>query len=97
MNTLLKIQKPKKETKKEYKKEYYLPSVIDIRNSILVNDSKLTKENEWQKEVPYDTRELAIRRLHKSYKTSFALFKKGKVKYFKVSFIKKKKIETLLK
>jgi len=78
------------ETKKETKKEYYLPSVIDIRNSILVNDSKLTKENEWQKEVPYDTRELAIRRLHKSYKTSFALFKKGKVKYFKVSFIKKK-------
>ena len=52
----------------------------------------LTKENMWQKEIPYDTRELAIRRLHKSYVTSMALMKSGNIKNFDIKFMKKREV-----
>ena len=75
---------------KETQDKFKLPSVIDLRNEILVNDSDLDEKNLWQKEVPYDTRELAIRRLYKSYKTSIALLKNKHIDKFEVKYKKKR-------
>ena len=43
------------------------------------SDKKLKEEDKWQSEVPYDTRELAIRRLRKSYVTAFSLLRNKKI------------------
>jgi len=67
-----------------------LPSVITIRDNVLIPNSKLTEKDLWQQEVPYDTRELAIRRLRKSYVTSFSLLNRGKIKNFEIHFRKKR-------
>jgi putative transposase len=69
-----------------------LPAVTIIRKNILISDSKLIDKDKWQKDIPYDTRELAIRRLYKSYKTSFALLKTQNIKNFNINFKKKKDV-----
>jgi transposase len=75
---------------KETEEKFKLPSVIDLRSKILTNDSDLSEKDLWQKEIPYDTRELAIRRLYKSYKTTLQLLKGGKIKHFDIKYKKKK-------
>jgi putative transposase len=82
------VKKPVKNTKKE--NSFILPSAIKLREKILISDSKLSDKDKWQKEVPYDTRELSIRRLYKSYKTSFSLMKNGFINKFDIKYKKKK-------
>jgi putative transposase len=74
---------PKEERSKGYT---CLPTA---RKAVLTPDKQLTEENMWQKEVPYDTRQLAIKALLAAYKTSFALAKKGLVTHFDVSYKRK--------
>ena len=66
-----------------------LPSAIKIRENVLTSDSKLTEKDKWQKDIPYDTRELAIRRLHKSYNTAFSLLRTKNIKTFDIKYKKK--------
>lgn len=75
---------------KDNKTLFKLPSPIDIRKNVLISDSKLTDKDIWQKEIPYDTRELSIRRLYKSYKTSYCLLKSKHIKTFEIRYKKKK-------
>lgn len=71
----------------EFKKSL---SLISLRKKVLKSDSDLTNEEAWQKEVPYDTRQLALKQLITSYKTSLTLKKKGLIESFIVSYLKKK-------
>jgi len=81
---VINLNKDKTKDKTKDKPKFNLPSVKIIRKNILTSDSNLTEKEKWQKEVPYDTRELAIRRLHKSYATAFSLLKNNKIKKFQV-------------
>ena len=65
-------------------------SLISLRRKVLKSDSELSQDELWQKEVPYDTRQLALKQVVTSYKTSLALKKKGLIKSFDVSYLKKK-------
>lgn len=65
-------------------------SFITLRKKVLKSDSELLPEEMWQKDVPYDTRQLALKQLVTSYKTSLALKKKGFIKSFDIKYLKKK-------
>lgn len=71
----------------EFKKSL---SFFKLRKEVLKPDSELTDDELWQKDVPYDTRQLAIKQVITAYKTSLALKKKGYIKSFNVSYLKKK-------
>ena len=77
----------KEASPEEFKKHLSLPS---IRKKVLKSDSDLLEEEQWQKEVPYDTRQLALKQLITSYKTSLTLKKKGLIKSFNIQYLKKK-------
>jgi transposase len=61
-----------------------------VRKAIMKNDVDLPEDLYWQKEIPYDTRQLAIKQLIGAYSSSIALKRKGHVKDFDVKFISKK-------
>jgi putative transposase len=71
----------------EFKKSL---SMISLRKKLLKSDSELTEEELWQKDVPYDTRQLSLKQLVTSYKTSLALKRAGLIKSFNISFLRKK-------
>lgn len=60
-----------------------------------MSNKDLTDDNIWLKEIPYDTRQLAIKELVGAYKSCFASSKKGLIKKFNIQFkSKKSKIQT---
>lgn len=63
-----------------------------IRDSIITPDSKLSDENIWQKEIPYDTRQFAIDQVIAAYSSNFALAKNRANKQFNVAYKKKKQV-----
>lgn len=72
--------------------DYSYLSRIKIRDNILVPDSKLTEEDVWQKEIPYDTRQFAIDQVLAVYKSNFALIKNRENKEFNITFKSKKEL-----
>jgi putative transposase len=70
--------------------KYSFLTLPSIRKAILTNDKDLSTEDLWQKEVPYDTRQLAIKQLTIAYKTCFASRKKGCIESFNIKFLSKK-------
>ena len=71
-------------------------SLINLRKKVMVSDKDLQLQDQWQKDIPYDTRQLAIKQLITSYKSSLALKKKGLIQSFDVAFLKKEEPETYL-
>ena len=65
-------------------------SFINIRKEILINDKDLEDKDLWQKEVPYDTRQLAIKSYTSSLKSALSNYKNGNIKGFRMSYKKKK-------
>ena len=65
-------------------------SFISLRNQTLVNDKDLEEKDKWQKEVPYDTRQLAIKAYAGSLKSALSNYKNGNIKHFKMSYKRKK-------
>lgn len=63
-----------------------LPS---IRNAILKSDSELDDSEKWQKEIPYDTRQLAIKDAVSTYKSATALKVKGIINQFSLKYKKR--------
>jgi len=61
-----------------------------VRNEVIIPDSRLTNDIMWQKDVPYDTRQLAIDQVIAAYSSNFALIKNRENKQFNVSFKTKK-------
>lgn len=67
-----------------------LTNHIEIRNYLRYQDKYLNNENSWLKEIPYDTRDLAIRQLCSNFKTALSQLKKGTIRKFKMNFKSKK-------
>ena len=65
-----------------------------IRDAILPSKSELTEETKWQKEIPYDTKQLAIDQCMAAYKSNFALKKNGHIDTFDVKYKTKKSSQT---
>jgi len=65
-------------------------SHITLRNKLMVSDKHLSENDKWQAEIPYDTRQLAIKSYAGSIKSSLALKKKGLISNFKMSFKSKR-------
>jgi putative transposase len=66
------------------------PNFISIRNEVVINDTKLTEATMWMKEVPYDTRQLAVKSFVGACKAAITLKKKGFQKNFEMKPLKKK-------
>lgn len=68
-------------------------SRISLRSAVLKNnkDIRSSDPEAWQKDIPYDTRELAINNAVISYKSCVTNYKNGNINNFKLSFISRKK------
>lgn len=71
-----------------YTKKHRTTSFITIRDNLLIGNSKLS--NKWMAQVPYDTRQLAVKSFTAAYKSALALLKKGHIKHFELKFLTKK-------
>jgi putative transposase len=65
-------------------------SFQNLRREILVSDKELGDKDLWQKEVPYDTRQLAIKSYTSSLKAALSNYKNGNIKHFRMGYKKKK-------
>ena len=72
----------------KYTKTNHTTSNITIRDNINIGNNVL--EYKWMKEIPYDTRQLAIKNFIGSYKASIELRKKGYIKNFEMKYLTKK-------
>lgn len=50
------------------------------------SDSDLTDEEQWQKEIPYDTRQLAVKQAVSAFKSALANKIRGNISHFKLQF-----------
>jgi len=65
-----------------------------LRSQVMKSDKLMEKTNDpelWLSDIPYDTRQLAIKNCISSFKSSLALKKNGKVKQFNHKFLSRKK------
>jgi len=67
-----------------------MPSFIDIRNNVVINNKELTKETEWMSETPYDTRQLAVKNLLGSYRSGISNKRNRNIKNFNLKYLTKK-------
>lgn len=63
-----------------------------IRKNVLINDKDLTKHNNWQKDVPYDTRQLILTDLIAGYKSATTNQIRGNIKEFKLGYKSRKSV-----
>ena len=63
---------------------------IEIRNFLKYQDKYLNDKNIWLKEIPYDTRDNAIRQLCSNFKSVFTQLKNKTITHFKMNFKSKK-------
>ena len=71
---------------------YDFLNLARIRNHVLVPDSKLTDDHpdRWLKDVPYDTRQLAIKELVTAWKSALTNKRRGHIRTFDIGFKRKK-------
>lgn len=65
-------------------------SAINIRNHLRYQDKYLEDDQQWLKEIPYDTRDGAIRQLASNFKSAFTHLKKGLISKFEMKFKSRK-------
>jgi putative transposase len=70
--------------------DYGFLNLKAVRSSVMQSDADLPVEAAWQKEVPYDTRQLAIKELLAAYSSQLALKKRGYTRRVFVGFRCKK-------
>ncbi|KAK9814254.1 hypothetical protein WJX72_003006 [[Myrmecia] bisecta] len=70
--------------------KYDFLSLPSLRPLVMEADREVGPAEAWQKEVPYDTRQLAIKSLLGAYKSSFALKRNGHIQCFDIKFKTKK-------
>jgi putative transposase len=65
---------------------------ISVRNAVVINNSELSEEdgNLWMQDIPYDTRQLAVKVLDSARKAAFSNLRNGNINQFKMHFINKK-------
>lgn len=65
-------------------------SIAKLRPLLMKSDEDLTKEEEWLKEIPYDTRQLVIRALIGNIKAALENKKRGNITHFSMGYKSKK-------
>ena len=77
---------------KNKKDESFSLSLSKTRSKIMKNNKDITDDDPelWLKDIPYDTRQLAIKNALSSIKSSFELLKNKKIKYFNHKYKSKK-------
>jgi putative transposase len=70
----------------------YANSFISIRNKVVINDAELNEEDQnlWMKEIPYDTRQLAVKVMISAKKAALSNLRNGNIKKFNMRYISKK-------
>ncbi len=81
----------KKHINSKIKKNYKLDR-ISLRNKLFPNNSDLTEDNKWLKEIPYDTRQLVITEFLGAYDSAMTNLRNGNIKKFKMGFKSRKNI-----
>jgi transposase len=66
-------------------------SLISLRKEVMSNDEELKEDEFWQKEIPYDTRQLAIKDCVSAYKSCITNKIRGNIQQFKLNFISRNK------
>ena len=61
-----------------------------LRKNVLVNDSEITENNKWLKEIPYDTRQLSIKEFVGAYKSALSNYRNGNNKGFQMKYKSKR-------
>ncbi|VBB18210.1 putative transposase [Yasminevirus sp. GU-2018] len=61
-------------------------SLATFRKNVLVNDKDLSESEKWQKDVPYDTRQLILKDLIGGFKAATSNKIRGNVKEFKMRY-----------
>ncbi len=74
---------------------WYSYNTIDLRlqtlrKKIMKNDQELTYEEAWQKDIPYDTRQLILKDIKDAYNSAITNKKKGNIDSFRLGFKKLK-------
>lgn len=65
-------------------------NLATFRKNVLVNDKDLSDSEKWQKEVPYDTRQLILKDLIGAFKSATSNKIRGNVKEFKMGYKSRK-------
>jgi putative transposase len=65
-------------------------SFYSVRNKCIINDDQLTEDDMWMKEIPYDTRQLAVKVMISARKAALSNLKNGNITQFKMRYINKK-------
>ncbi|VBB17596.1 putative transposase [Yasminevirus sp. GU-2018] len=65
-------------------------SLATIRGKVLVNDKDMDESERWQKDVPYDTRQLVLKDLIGGFKSATSNKIRGNVKEFKMRYKSRK-------
>lgn len=63
---------------------------IPIRNEVIINDDELTDENKWMEEIPYDTRQLAVKTLIDARDSAESNKKNDNILCYKLHYLDKK-------
>lgn len=64
-------------------------SFINIRKNVMKNDQDLTKDELWQLEVPYDTRQLILKDVENAYNSALSNYMAGNITHFKLGYKKR--------
>ncbi len=64
---------------------------FSLRNAVLIKERDLTETNIWMKDVPYDSRQLAVKCFVSARNAALANFKAGNITQFKMKYRSKKK------
>jgi len=75
----------KKHIKSKIKYDYKL-TLSALRKEILTSNKDLTDDIKWQKDIPYDTRQLSIKEFIGSYKSALSNKKNGNIDKFKMGY-----------
>ena len=78
---------------KQTKIKWDLPlSLPTLRPLVMKNDDDLNEDEQWQKEIPYDTRQLVLKDLIGNYKSCITNKKRGHIDKFELGFKSKRNL-----
>jgi len=87
----IKIKEYNKGKEEDEKLKLNSSSFISVRNTVIINNEDLTTENKWMEEIPYDTRQLAVKVAIAAKDAAMSNFRNGNISHFKMGFLSKKR------
>jgi putative transposase len=76
----------------QFSKTKKVESFITVRNQVIVSNKDLTQadKNLWMEDIPYDTRQLAVKVAITARKAALSNLRNGNIEHFKMRYISKK-------